>query len=171
MKKILRTSVVFILAAFMMAGCSKNTPKDVAYNWLTDFNHLDFDAAKKLSTADTKNLLSSLQQLTEKVTDSNKKELKKVTITIKDVKENGDKAVATYISSDNPAKNQTLNLVKQGNKWLVQFSKVDLMAEVPGADNDATMSPDTTGAATGAPQDTTMSADTSRHSVGKRLKS
>ena len=69
MKKLLRTSFVFILAAFMLVGCSKNTPKDVAYNWLTDFNHLDFDAAKKLSTADTKNLLSSLQQLTEKVTE------------------------------------------------------------------------------------------------------
>ena len=96
MKKIVYTSLALILVAFMLPGCSKNTPKDVAYNWLTAFNHLDFDAAKKLSTPDTKNLLNSLQVLTENVADSNKKDLKKVSITIKDVKLNGDKAVATY---------------------------------------------------------------------------
>src|ERR1700679_3516363 len=104
MKKIMRSSLVLFLAAFVLMGCNKNTPKDVAYEWLTDFNHFDFDAAKKLSTTDTKNLLSSLQQLTDKITDSNKKDRKKVTVTIKDVKENGDKAVATYTSSDEPNK-------------------------------------------------------------------
>jgi len=163
MGKIMRSSLILILTTFILVSCSKNTPKDVAYNWLTDFNHLEFDAAKKLSTADTKNLLASLQQLTEKVADSNKKELKKVTVTIKDVKENGDKAVVTYTSSDNPTREQVLNLVKQGNNWLVQFSKVDLMAEVPGGSDDAMVGADSTGAAQGAPQDTTMSADTSRH--------
>ena len=55
-----------------------------------------------------------------------------------------------------------MDLIKQGNNWLVQFSKVDLMAETPGA-SDVTMTTDTTGAAAGAPQDTTMSADTMRH--------
>ena len=162
MKKIFTTSFLFILVAFMMAGCSKNTPKDVAYTWLTDFNHLDFEGAKKLSTADTKNLLSSLQQLTDKVTDSNKKELKKVVITIKDVKTDGDKATVTYNSSDNPTKEETVHLVKQGGNWLVQFSKVDLMGEVPDTKDDDPTSADSTGA-TGSLQDTTMSADTSRH--------
>ena len=162
MKKVMRSLFVFVLAAFVLAGCSKNTPKDVAYNWLTDFNHFDFDAAKKLSTSDTKNLLSSLQQLTDKITDSNKQDRKKVTVNIKDVKENGDKAVATYITSDEPTKEQTLNLVKQGNNWLVEFSKVDLMGVAP-ADDDTDASTDTTGAAEGGVQDTTMSADTGRH--------
>ena len=161
MKKIFTASFAFILVAFLMAGCSKNTPKDVAYNWLTAFNHLDFDGARKLSTADTKNLLSSLQQLTDKVTDSNKKELKKVTVTIKDVKVDGDKAIATYSSSDNPTKDETLHLVKQGNNWLVQFTKVDLMGEVPDNKDEEPNGADSTGAV-GAPQDTTMSADTSR---------
>ena len=145
----------------MLPGCSKNTPKDVAYNWLTAFNHLDFDAAKKLSTNDTKNLLNSLQALTDNVADSNKKDLKKVTITIKEVKMNGDKAVATYTASDNPTKEQVLNLVKVGDNWLAQFSKVDLMAEVPESMADQGTGADSTGAA-GAPQDTTMSAESSR---------
>ena len=157
----MRSLLVLVLVGFVMAGCNKNTPKDVAYNWLTDFNHLDFDDPKKLSTADTKNLLSSLQQLTDKVTDSNKKELKRVTVTIKDVQTTGDKAVATYTSSDNPTKVEKLNLVKQGNLWLVQFSKVVLMGEVPDGMDEMPSAADSTSAA-GAPQDTTMSADTSR---------
>ena len=57
MKKVMYASLAFVLAAFMLASCSKNTPKDVAYNWLTAFNHLDFETAKKLSTADTKTCL------------------------------------------------------------------------------------------------------------------
>jgi len=162
MKKVMRSLFVFVLAAFVLAGCSKNTPKDVAYNWLTDFNHFDFDAAKKLSTSDTKNLLASLQQLTDKITDSNKQDRKKVTVNIKDVKENGDKAVATYTTSDEPTKEQTLNLVKQGNNWLVEFSKIDLMGVAP-ADEDTDASSDTTGAAEGSVQDTTMQADTGKH--------
>ncbi len=164
MKKIMLTSFALIMAAFMWAGCSKNTPKDVAYNWLTAFNHLDFEGAKKLSTADTKNLLNSLQKLTDNVADSNKKELKKVSITIKDVKVNGDKAVATYTASDNPTKEQTLNLVKEGDNWHAQFSKVDLMAEAPDT-LDTPSSSDSTGAA-GAPQDTTMSADGGKADTG-----
>jgi len=154
--------MVFMFAAFILTGCSKNTPKDVAYNWLTDFNHFDFDAAKKLSTSDTKNLLSSLQQLTDKITDSNKMDRKKVTVNIKDVKENGDKAVATYTTSDEPTKEQTLNLVKQGNNWLVEFSKIDLMGVAP-TDDDTDAANDTTGAAAGGVQDTTMATDTIRH--------
>ncbi len=166
MRKVALTSLALIIAAFMWAGCSKNTPKDVAYNWLTAFNHLDFDAAKKLSTNDTKNLLYSLQMLTDNVADSNKKDLKKVTITIKDVKENGDKAVATYTASDNPTKEQVLNLVKEGGNWHAQFTKVDLMAEVPDSMADQASGADSTGAA-GAPQDTTMSADGNHADTGK----
>ena len=162
MKKIVRFTLLFFFAAFMVAGCSKNTPKEVAYNWLTAFDHLDFDAAKKLSTNDTKNLLTSLQQLTEKVNDSNKKELKKVTVTIKDVKENGDKATVTYTSSDNPTKEQILPLVKQGNNWLVLYTKVDLMADMPGGDDAMSSETDSTGATT-VPQDAAMPADTARH--------
>ena len=151
----------------MLPGCGKNTPKDVAYNWLTAFNHADIDAAKKLSTNDTKNLLNSLQELTDKVADSTKKDLKKISITIKDVKITGDKAVAIYTASDNPTKEQPLNLVKVGDNWLVQFTKVDLMADVPDTIAEEPSGADSTGAA-GAPQDTTMSAesnraDTSRH--------
>ncbi len=166
MRKVMYSSLAVIMVLIFM-GCSKNTPKDVAYNWLIAYNHLDFEAAKKLSTPDTKNLINSLQRLTENVADSNKKELKKVTVDIKGVKVNGDKAVVTFTSSDNPGKEQTLNLVKVNEQWLVLFTKVDLMGEVPDNMNDEPdNTADSTGS-TGALQDTSMSADANRSDSAK----
>lgn len=126
-------SLLVCLAFF--AGCSKNTPKEVARTWLTGFNRMDFEQAMKVSTNETKNLLSSLEELTSGVSDSGKAEVKKVTVDIKDVKEDGDKAVVTYVSSDNPTE-QKLNLVKQNDKWLVLFTKTDLVGVIP-PDEDA----------------------------------
>jgi len=128
-----RLSLLVCLAFF--AGCNKNTPKEVARTWLTSFNHMEFEQAMKVSTNDTKNLLSSLNELTSGVSDSGKTEVKKITVEIKDVKEEGDKAVVTYKSSDNPTE-QKLNLVKQNDKWLVLFTKTDLVGVIP-PDEDA----------------------------------
>jgi hypothetical protein len=91
---------------------------------------MNFDEAMKVSTNDTKNLLSSLKALTDQINDSAKKEMKKVKVDVKDVKINGDVATATYTTSDNPHE-QTLTMVKQSDKWLVQFSKTDLMGGLP----------------------------------------
>lgn len=153
-------AVLLIAGTLTMTSCSKNTPKEVAYNWLTAFNHLDFETARKLSTPDTKVLLGELDQLTSKVSDSNKKDLKKVTVNIKKVKEDGDKATVTYVSSDDASKEQTVTLVKQEGKWLVQFTKVDLMGGLPQKDEDMHE-----GADASAQTDTvgTAPADTARH--------
>jgi ElaB/YqjD/DUF883 family membrane-anchored ribosome-binding protein len=139
-------------------SCNKNNPKDVAHTWLTGFNQMDFEQAMKLSTNDTKNLLSTLEQLTEGVSDSGRTELKKIKVSIKDVKEDGDKAMVTYTSSDNPNE-QVLSLVKQNDKWLVQFTKTDLVGTLPQTTEGEEMSeevPTTDSAAT--PADTTQAA-------------
>ncbi len=130
MKSSLRPLLLLAFLSLMMVSCSKNTPKEVAKTWLTGFNHMDFEDAMKLSTLDTKNLLSSLEELTKGVSDSGKTEVKKIKVSIKDVKEEGDKAVVTYTSSDNPTE-QKLNLVKENDKWLVQFTKTDLVGVMP----------------------------------------
>ncbi len=135
MKRFLRQLLLLSSVSVLLISCSKNTPKEVAHTWLTGFNRMDFEQAMKLSTPDTKNLLSSLMELTEGVTDSGKAELKKITVTINDVKEDGDKAVVTYISSDNPVE-QKLNLVKQNDKWLVLFTKTDLVGVIPKDENN-----------------------------------
>ena len=157
MKKVLVSFSTLLLVALMSVSCNKNSPKDVASAWLNSFYHLDYETAKKSSTEDTKSLLATLQQFTNMVPDSNKKEMKKITVNVKDVKEDGDKAVATYTTSDNPGKDQSLNLVKQSGKWLVQFSKNDQMGGA--ADSTGTEQPmgaDSTSPAGGAMPDSSM---------------
>jgi hypothetical protein len=138
MKKISVFFVSVLLMAIISVSCNKNSAKEVATTWLTSFYHIDYETAKKFSTEDTKNLIATLQQFTNMVPDSTKKEMKKLNVNVKDVKEEGDKAVATYTISDNPGKDQTINLVKKDGKWLVQFSKNDQMSgagdTMPGAD-------------------------------------
>jgi hypothetical protein len=128
MRKIPVFFASLLLMAVISVSCNKNSAKDVATTWLTSFYHIDYETAKKFSTEDTKNLIATLQQFTNMVPDSTKKEMKKLSINVKDVKEEGDKAIATYTISDNPGKDQTINLVKKDGKWLVQFSKNDQMS-------------------------------------------
>ncbi len=111
----------------MVVSCNKNSPKEVATTWLNSFYHMDCETAKKVSTEDTKSLIATLQQFTSMIPDSMKKEMKKIVVTVKDVKEDGDKATATYTLSNDPGKDQSLPLVKQNGKWLVQFTKNDQM--------------------------------------------
>jgi len=140
MKKILLTVTVLIAATVLFVACNKGaSPKDVANTWLTAFYHMDYEAAKKVSTDETKTLLTQLAQFSGMVPDSTKQQYKKITVTVKDVKESGDKAEVTYVindptSKDAADKDQTLHLVKQKDKWLVQFSKNDSMG---GDDKDA----------------------------------
>src|ERR1700722_16857220 len=135
MKKILLSLSALLVAIVILVSCGKNSPKEVANTWLTSFYHMDYDAAKKVSTEDTKNLLSQLQQLSSMVSDSSKKELKKVTISIKDVKETSDtSAIVSYMRSDNATgKDEIIKLVKRSNQWLVQFSKEDTMGDAGNA--------------------------------------
>jgi len=160
MKKILVSFSALVLVAFLLVSCNKNSPKTIATTWLTGFYHLDYESVKQYSTEDTKTLITSLQQFTNMVPDSAKKDMKKLTINVKDVKEEGDKAVATYTVSDSPGKDQTLTLVKQNGKWLVQFSKEDQMNSGP-ADNNNSDQPAGSGDSTGAQQGN--SADSAIH--------
>ena len=157
MKKTMRSLAVLLVAAVLLASCKKNTPKEVATEWLTDFYHLDYEAAKKLSTDDTKNLLSQVEQLASMIPDSTKQSYKKTSTTIKTVKITGDKAVVTYIVSDNPALEQPLNLVKINGQWLVLYTKED---QPDPSSAETIPAADSTGA---APADTTNMSDTSHH--------
>ena len=59
MKRIFAT--VALCTCFVLLGCNKNNPKDVAKEWLTDFYHQDYDDAKKLSTEETKFMVNTCQ--------------------------------------------------------------------------------------------------------------
>ena len=130
MKKIILSLSLLFVAAAMMAGCTKTAPKDVAKEWLTDFYHQDYEAARKYSTDDTKNMMTTLEGFTGALPDSTKQRAKMAVINIKSLKEEGNNATVTFTTSEEPNKEQPpLKLVKQDNKWLVQFSKNDLNSE------------------------------------------
>ena len=147
MKKILLSFSTLLMASMLLVSCSKNSPKDVANTWLTGFYHLDYEAAKKVSTEDTKAMLMQMSALGAMAPDSVKKEAKGIVVTIGDVKEDGDKATVSYTIAQNgkaaPSQNTPpLKLVKKDGKWLVQFTKSDMgMGGGSGADAGPT-SPD-----------------------------
>jgi len=156
MKKIFFAFSAILFSAMLLVSCSKNDPKAVAKEWLTDFYHQDYENAKKISTDDTKAMLTTIQSFTGAFPDSIKTKAKSTVITIKDCKIEGDKATVTYVASVEPDKTDDLHLVKQNEKWLVQFSKSE-----PGNDKSAgqgaTLTTDTPPAAPATP-DSTSSA-------------
>ncbi len=159
MKKYFVLFSALLLLATSLVSCKKNTPKDVATTWLNGFWHGDYEAPQKTSTEDTKKLLMQLQQLSNMTADSNKEALKRIVITVKDVKENGDNAVVTYTLSDMPDKDLKLPLVKQNGQWLSAFSKTDVADGEAGTDQSN--GADTTSQGT-SPADTSMT-DTMKH--------
>lgn len=133
MKKVLSYVSIALAAVVIMTGCSKNSPKAVATTFLNGYYHLDYEAAKKVSTEETKNTLNMMQQLsTAFFPDSMKKTAKDIKVSIKDVKVDGDKATVTYNTSSVPTE-LTLHLVKEKGKWLVQWTKQDQMNSAGGS--------------------------------------
>ena len=136
MRKFLLPLTAIIFAGILFVGCNRgDNPKSVASTWLTSFYHMDYDGAKKVSTEETKAMLTQLAQFSGMIPDSTKQQYKKITVDVKEVKEDGDKADVTYMLNDPSAKDakdassgpQVLHRVKKDGKWLVQFSKNDSM--------------------------------------------
>ena len=142
MKKTVLSFVALLLLSLSIISC-KNSPKAVAKTFLTSLFQNDYEAAKKVSTKETQNMLSLMEELNSKVSDSAKKELMKVKVDIKSVTENGDKADVVYVTSENP-KEQHLHMVKENGHWLAQWTKQD---EMDGSDDQSPadqVAPDTT---------------------------
>jgi hypothetical protein len=124
MKKVLLSLTAVLVLAVSFVSCNSNSPKTSADKFMTGLLHYDYDAAKSVSTEETKKMIDLMAQFSAMMPDSVKQAAKKVKVNIKDSKEEGDKAVVTYTTSDDPAEKK-LNLVKQDGKWLVQYSKMD----------------------------------------------
>lgn len=140
------------LMTVMVTSCKKDTPKEAASAWLTSFYHMDYEGAKKFSTEDTKNMLSLFAEFSKAAagSDSMRAEARKLTVKVKDVKQEKDKATATYTVSDHPDKVEFLYLVNQNGHWLVQYSKRDQQTQAaqdmpePAADTTGDSLEDTT---------------------------
>lgn len=122
MKKAL-LGLAFIVAV-IATGCNSNSPKPVAEKFLTSFWHMNYKEAKTVSTDATKQMLEMLETMAVRLPDSEVKKAQKVTVEITKVEENGDKAVVFYKTSEMKDEKK-LNLIKQNDKWLVNFTKND----------------------------------------------
>ena len=163
MKKALLSLTAVLVLAIGMTSCNSDSPKASADKFLTGLMHYDYEAAKSVSTEETKKMIDLMAQFSAMMPDSVKQAAKKVKVNIKDATEEGDKATVTYTTSDDPQEKK-LNLVKENGKWLVQYSKMDEMEE--GAMDDTTAPPadetGTTDTTTAPPADGTAGDTTQR---------
>lgn len=124
MKRILFYSLsVFVMLA-ALSSCNRNPEKATAEKFLNGLYHYNYEDAKSVSTEETKRMVDLMAQFSAMMPDSVKQAAKKVKIDVKDVKVDGDKAVATYTTSDD-AQEKKLNMIKKDDKWLVEYSKMD----------------------------------------------
>lgn len=126
----------FLAGAFavvVLASCGGGNGADkVATDYLTALKDKNYTKAKELGTKDTQDMLDALTSMN----------MAPVIEEVKDVKctEEGDKATCTYCCAKD-GKN-TLSLVKEGDKWLVNEKKeggsTEPTIEEPAADSAAT---------------------------------
>jgi hypothetical protein len=112
-------------SAYFGVRTNVNSPRHIAYRWLISFYHMEYEAAKKISTAETGKLLAAFADIGSNMDEASKRELMQVMVGIKGYEEAGDKAIVSYVTSDEPGRNNKIYLLKENGKWLVQFSKSD----------------------------------------------
>lgn len=113
MKKIIG---LFVLASFFLTvGCGgPSTPEAAAEKFAKAMAKHDWDAAKKVSTEQTHVMIDAMKQFAG----SGKGE--DITCENMQCEVDGDKAKCTY---ETDGKKETLTLVKQDGKWLVDEKK------------------------------------------------
>jgi len=125
MKKTLFYATAVMVLAISLISCNKNTPEASAEKFLNGFLHMDFEAAKSVSTEETKKFVGMMQQLSPAmVSDSVKDEARKIKVKILNSEIKGDKAIVTFTTSESNAQ-QKLHLVKDNGNWLVESTKND----------------------------------------------
>lgn len=119
---------IFAAAALFISACgggsSSEGPKEVASKFITHVNNMEFDKAKKYGTEATNGILDMVAGFAGMAEDKPEN----TGFEILDVQEEGDKATVTYRNEGADA-DETLTLVKEGGKWLVDINKEDMDKE------------------------------------------
>ena len=154
-KAIFALSFIVASAVVLVSFDKARGPKEVAKTWLTSFYHLDFEGAKKVSSTDTKALLTQLAGFTSMIPDSVKNDAMNIVITIGDSKEEGEKATVNYTAKsskkDDAPEAGTLKLVKESGEWMVLFTKEDANGNADNPPAKPTLDQDQTGEPPKAP--------------------
>jgi len=119
MKNVFRFTLVALIAVAISAcgGSKGDTPEAVAEQFAKALNDKKFDAAKKLGTEATGQMLDMIASMSALGGDDGEK--------VKEFKDfkaevNGEAAKVTYLAD---GKTEMLDLVKKGDKWLVDMKK------------------------------------------------
>ena len=109
-----------LAAAALLAACgggASDTPTQVAEKYLTHLNKMEFDEAKKYGTEKTAGMLDLMSGMASMMPKNENPGFKISGETI-----DGEKATVTY-RNDGKDADETLSLVKQDGKWLVDMAK------------------------------------------------
>lgn len=120
--------VLALCTAVLLTACGggASTPSDVASKFLGHTNKMEFKEAKKYATKATGEVLDMIGGMAAMMPKEDPKSFKIVSEKI-----DGDKATVTY-RTDGKEEDETLNLVKEDGKWLVNMSKEDMNKEESG---------------------------------------
>jgi hypothetical protein len=121
------TFPLFVALLFAACGGSSESPSDVAKKFLDHTNKMEFKEAKAYSTKATGEMLDMIAGMAGMLGEQEAPP----PYTIVGETIDGDKATVTYRSEGNEV-DESIKLVKEDGKWLVNVSKEDLDKE--GAD-------------------------------------
>ncbi len=157
MKKVLFSVAALLVMALTLTSCGGGGPKANAEKFLNGLYHMDFAAAKEVSTDETKKQVEAYEQMMGMMQQNAKDEAKKIKVEVMEPKVEGENATVEYKLSNDPTA-KTLKMVKKDGKWLAAWSKMDMGGANMGeqgapAAAPATMSTDTMAAPAA---DTTM---------------
>jgi len=130
------TFSIFAALSIFISSCGGGVgPKETAEKFLTHLNNLEFQEAKAYATEGTASLLDMVASFAA----MSDEKPEATAFEILDVTEDGDKATVTY-KNEGAEEAETLTLVKQDGKWLVDFNKEDMNKEDEmGMDGDMGM--------------------------------
>jgi hypothetical protein len=120
------TFSIFAALSILISSCGGGAagPKETAEKFLTHINNLQFEEAKAYATEGTASLLDMVAGFAA----MSDEKPESTAFEILDVTEDGDKATVTY-KNEGAEEAETLTLVKQEGKWLVDFNKEDMNKE------------------------------------------
>lgn len=125
MKKLVFSVVALFVMAVTLVSCGGGSPKASAEKFLNGLYHMDFAAAKEVSTEETKKQVEAYEQMMGMMQQNAKDEAKKIKVEVMEPKVEGENATVEYKLSNDPTA-RTLKMVKKDGKWLASWSKMDM---------------------------------------------
>ncbi len=101
----------------------------VAYTWLININHLNFEPLEKYAAPSAMKLINALAPYISRCPAEELAKAQHIKVTITHIDEHEDYAIINYTTSDDPEREGELRLVKDGAQWLVEYPKLDRLGE------------------------------------------